>query len=184
MLEFTSKRERRLWIWTLLIVVAIYSTLGLARTLADKLGDSQLFGVGFFLAGCLLVLATVITQGLKIKPSGIEIAVSLGIAAAYLLVFVRMAIPTERSHLIEYGIVAVFILEALQERKRNTNAVPAPALLAIVATILIGSLDECIQAFIPQRTFDPIDILFNSIAAIMAVSASVLLQWAKKRRAA
>ena len=31
----------------------------------------------------------------------------MGIAATYLLVFVRMAIPTERSHLIEYGVVAV-----------------------------------------------------------------------------
>jgi hypothetical protein len=98
---FTSDRERRLWLWTLAVVVAIYSTLGLARTLAVALGDSDLVGVGLFLLGCLLVMASVVTQGLKTRPSGAEIGVALGVAAAYLLVFVRMAIPTERSHLIE-----------------------------------------------------------------------------------
>jgi hypothetical protein len=47
---FTSDRERRLWAWTLAVVVAIYSTLGLARTLAGALSDKGLldavFGLG------------------------------------------------------------------------------------------------------------------------------------------
>ena len=32
---FTSDRERRLWLWTLAVLVAIYSTLGLARALVE-----------------------------------------------------------------------------------------------------------------------------------------------------
>ena len=36
---FTSDRERRLWLWTLAVVVAIYSTLGLAGTLAGALRE-------------------------------------------------------------------------------------------------------------------------------------------------
>lgn len=39
---FTSARERRLWAWTLALVQAIYSTLGLARTLADELRNREL----------------------------------------------------------------------------------------------------------------------------------------------
>ena len=93
---FASNRERRLWIWTAVIVVAIYSTLGLARTLTEQIG-SEFFEVWLFLLGCVLVLATVITQGLKVRPGGAEIAVALGVAAAYLLVLVRMAVVTERS---------------------------------------------------------------------------------------
>jgi len=47
--------------------------------------------------------------------------------------------------------------------------------------ILIGVLDECIQAFLPNRVFDPLDILFNALAAVMAVVASAALTWARRR---
>lgn len=56
-----------------------------------------------------------------------------------------------------------------------------PALLAIVIAALVGVLDECIQAFLPNRVFDPLDILFNVLAAVMAVTASAALAWAQRR---
>ena len=180
---FSSPRERRLWAWTAAVVAAIYSTLGLARTLADQLGN-DFFGVWLFLLGCILVLLAVVTQGLRVRPSGIEIAVALGVAAAYLLVLVRMAIPTERSHLVEYGAVAVLVYEALLERARQGRRVPVPAPLAILIASLVGTLDEGVQWLLPNRTFDPVDILFNVLAAAMAVAASAALQWARRRASA
>ncbi len=176
---FSSNRERRLWIWTAVVVAAIYSTLGLARSLVEHLGN-DFVSVWLFLLGCLLVLLTVVTQGLKVRPGGAEIAVALGVAAAYLLILVRMSVPTERSHLVEYGVVAVFIHEALRERKRQGRRVPVPALLAIVAASLVGAVDEGIQKLIPSRVFDPVDILFNVLAAVMAVTASVALRRARR----
>lgn len=176
---FTSQLERRLWACTLAVIVAIYSTLGLARSMAGALGDTGL-GAGLFILGCLLVLATIVTQGLKRQPSGTEIGVALGIAAAYLLVLVRMTIPTERSHLIEYGVVAIFIYEALMERASRGRRVRVPALLAIVATTAVGVVDEGIQALLPSRVFDPRDMLFNFLAAVMAVVACVALAWARR----
>ena len=175
---FSSRRERRLWAWTLAVVVAIYSTLGLASTLAMALPD-DLAAVGF-LVGMFLVGLTVLTQGLKTRPGGAEIAVALGVATVYLLVFFRMALP-ERSHLFEYSVVAVFIYEALAERASQGRRVPVPALLTILATSLVGVLDECIQSMLPSRMFDPADILFNFLAALMAVVASVALGWARRR---
>lgn len=176
---FSSNRERRLWIWTAAIVAAIYSTLGLARTLTETLGN-EFFSVWLFLLGCILVLLTVVTQGLKVRPGGAEVAVALGVAAAYLLVIVRMAVVTERSHLVEYGVVAVFIHEALTERASQGRRVPVPALLAILAASLVGLVDGGIQKLIPSRVFDPIDILFNVLAAVMAVAASVALRRARR----
>lgn len=176
---FSTDRERRLWAWTIAVVVAIFSTLGLAQTLVVALGDSGL-GAGLFLLCCLLVLATVVTQGLTTRPSSAEITVALGVVAAYLLVFVRMTLPTERSHLIEYGVVAVFIYEALTERARHGRGVPLPALLAVVATSMVGVVDECIQWFLPSRMFEQTDILFNVLAAVMAVATSVALGWARR----
>lgn len=180
MIRFISARERRLWICTLVVVSAIYSTLGLARTLSDALGDKG-FGVSLFLLGCFLALASIVIHGLKPVRSATEIGVVLGIMAAYLLVFVRMSIPTERSHIIEYGVVALFMYEALKERTRHGYRIPFVGLLTILVTGLIGVVDECIQFFIPNRTFDYRDMLFNILAAAMAVTACAALRWVRRR---
>ena len=42
---FTSDRERRLWLWTLAVLVAIYSTLGLARALVEGLRELKLLEI-------------------------------------------------------------------------------------------------------------------------------------------
>ena len=179
---FSSRRERRLWLWVLAVMAAIYATLGLAQTLAETLRERGLLdiSIGLFLLSMFLVGATVLTQGLKVRPGGAEVAVAIGAATAYLLVFTRMTVPTERSHLIEYGIVGVLIYEALTERKSQGRRVPLPPLLAVLATATLGVLDECIQAILPNRVFDPVDILFNLLAGTMAVGASVALAWARR----
>lgn len=177
---FSSRRERRLWIWTLLVVAAIYSTLGLATAWAGLLQDSGLLSF-FFVGAGLLIGSAVVTRGLQVRPGGLEIAVALGVAAVYGLVFVRMALETERSHLIEYGVVALLIYEALTERASQGRRVPAPAVLAFLLAVVVGVVDEGIQAIIPVRVFDPVDILFNALAAFMAVAASAALAWARRR---
>ena len=106
-------------------------------------------------------------------------AVALGVAVVYLKVFVQMGLE-ERTHLIEYDVVAIFIHEALTERASHGRRIPVPAALAILATALVGALDECIQAFLPTRVFDVQDIVFNTLAAVMAVATSLALGWARR----
>ncbi len=55
-----------------------------------------------------------------------------------------------------------------------------PAQLAILATTLVGALDEDIQTVLPSRVFDPVDMLFNLLAAVMAATASSALRWARR----
>ncbi|MEM7532012.1 MAG: VanZ family protein [Chloroflexota bacterium] len=141
---FTSNRERRLWLWTVAVVIGIYSTLGLAATLAGILRNRGLLD-DTFAFGMLLMGIAIVTQVFKTRPRLLEIGVVLGVFAVYLLVFLRMAIPEERSHLIEYSVVGLLIYQALVERKSQGRPVPAPALLAILMTTAIGTLDECIQ---------------------------------------
>lgn len=89
-----------------------------------------------------MVVGVIVARALETRPGGLEIAVALGVVAVYLMVFVRMAIPEERTHLIEYGVVAILVHEALLERARNGRRMANPALLAVLVTGLVGAVDE------------------------------------------
>ena len=177
---FTSRRERRLWIWTLVVVAAIYSTLGLAPTLADELQSRDLYGAIWFIAFLLLIVAVVV-QALKKRPGGVEIGVVIGVVAVYMMVFARIAQPAEHSHLFEYGIVAFLIYLALAERRNNGRHVPSPAVLAVATTAVVGWIDEGIQGLLSNRVYDILDVGVNALAGLLAVTATVALTWVRRQ---
>ena len=177
---FTSTRERRLWLLALAVVVAIYSTLGLAGTLAEELGERGLLEPSF-VGGFLLVISAIVGSTLRRRPGGREVWVALGVAAVYAMVVVRMGIsPAERTHLFEYGLVAVLVYRALEERALNGRSVSAPAVLATAVTALLGWLDEGIQALLPNRVSDLRDVGVNALAGVLAISASLALARARQ----
>lgn len=174
---FTSPRERRLWLWSLAVVAAIYSTLGLAGTLAARLRENNLMTAAFFVL-MILTVATIIGSGLKRRPRRREVWVGLGLTAVYGMAVLRMGVsPEERTHLFEYGVVAVLIYQALRERAQNGGRVPVPPLLALVVTALLGWLDEGIQALLPNRVYDDFDVMSNAIAATIGIVGSVTIGW-------
>ena len=178
MAVFVSRRERRLWLWTLIAVATIYFTLGLTRRVAWALRDNDLLTITF-VAGMVLVAATVAAHAVRRRAGQAEIIVWFGIAAVYVMLFARIGLVEERTHLIEYGVVAVFVFEALSERFGSNPR--RAAVLAVVVTSLIGWLDEGIQAILPNRVYDIRDVGFNAGAAVVAVLASLAIGWAERR---
>lgn len=176
---FNSKREKRLWLWALVVLLAIFSTLFAGRPLADLFANQDAQAV-IFLLGMLLVGSAMLIHALKTKPDKFEVAVWVGITAVYIMFILRLGLP-ERSHLIEYSVLAILIHKALKERI-NSEGIMKPALLALIITFLIGVLDECLQLFIPDRHFDPTDIVFNGIAVSMAIGSSAIISWIRKIR--
>ncbi|MXY86409.1 MAG: VanZ family protein [Chloroflexi bacterium] len=170
---FSSARERRLWLWVLAVVALIFASLGFSGRLVDLLNDDNA-GAAAFSVALLLVAATVLTDGLQTRPTRVEVAVAFGVAAVILMVFLRLTLA-ERSHLIEYGVLGVFIHAALTERAERGRRMPWPAALAILAAAAIGVIDEVIQLALPHRVFDPIDMLFNTLAAGSSVAAGLVL---------
>lgn len=179
---FSSRRERRLWIWALAVVVAIYATADLARTLADALRESGLLELTptMFSVGMLLIGIAILVQGLRERSRGVEVGFALGVAAIAVIGFARGIAAAERSHLIEYAVLALIIHEALVERTAHGKRVPVPALLAIALTTAVGVVDECIQFFVPSRTFDLFDIGFDLLASVLAVGSSVSIRWVRR----
>jgi hypothetical protein len=177
---FTSNREKQLWYWVIGLLIPIFSLLFIGRPLAEYFRDRELISTGFWI-GLWLIGITMIVYGLRFRPGKMEIAVWLGIAAVYLLTLLRMAVPEERSHIIEYSIVAIFVHLALVERAKLDDRVTHPFYFALIITIIIGTLDECIQLFLPDRVFDYRDILFNILAAGMALTSVKILGYVRKR---
>lgn len=173
---FTSPRERRLWLWAFAVLAAIWSTLALGGAWVEALRGSALLGIGF-VAGFVVVLAAVAAEALSRRPRAREVFVAAAIGAAFWMVVVRMGIPVvERTHLFEYGLLAVLIHGALCERRGGGRRVAAPALYALVATATLGWIDEGIQALLPNRVYDLRDVGFNALAGLMTISASLLLR--------
>ena len=175
---FTSRRELRLWLWAVAVVTAIYSTLWAAGALAEGMRERDLLGVAFAL-GFLFVLAAIAGSALRRRPGKKEVWVGLGVTAVYVMVVVRMAME-ERTHLFEYGFLAVLIHQALVERVRNGRRVPAPAAVAVVLAALLGWIDEGIQGLVPNRVYDLRDVGVNALAGLMAITASLALTWARR----
>ncbi len=174
----TTARERRLWFGVLVALAAIWATLPLAGELTELLREFRpmvdgAFALAFFtLLGSMAALALTRRRGLR------ELWALLGIGLIFGMTFLRVSIP-ERTHLFEYGLVAVLINEALLERREVGRSALRPAILAIALTAVLGLFDELVQSVLPDRVFDPIDIGFNAIAGLMTVGASVVLRWAR-----
>jgi hypothetical protein len=178
---FTSGRERRLWIWTLVIVAAIYSTLGPAQVLVAMLRERNLLQISFALILVMIGIA-IIWRWIKQPPGWWELGVWLTAAAVYTFAFIRVETLEERSHMIEYSLVAILIYQALLERARQDRHVLYPAALAFGATVALGFLDEGIQVVLPTRVFDLVDVGFNALAALMAIIVSMALGWERGLR--
>ncbi|RMH11916.1 MAG: hypothetical protein D6701_14330 [Gemmatimonadetes bacterium] len=98
----------------------------------------------------------------------------------YATTMVRLPVPEARSHLFEYGVLAMLVYHALLERRGNGRPVRWAAPSAVVVVTLVGWLDEVLQFFLPNRTYDLVDVGFNAIAATMGVGATALMGWARR----
>lgn len=176
---FTSKLEKLLWLLAVLVFVVIFSTLFIGSPLLNLLSNQNIQAAIFFM-GMILISALVLYHGLKSTSLSNMTGVYMGLIAVYLMLFLRLGLP-ERTHLMEYSVLAIFIYQALNERFKNSDKQIKPALWAMVITFLIGTLDETIQFFVPDRVFDLNDIFFNCFAACSAIGMILFLRWARKK---
>ncbi len=176
---FKTALEKRYWSYALFIYVAILSSIVLGAPFQKWLWGQEVQLV-LFLLGMLLTGITLLVFGLRLRPGKTELILWLGFAAIGVLLMFRLG-AAERSHLMEYGVLAIFIYKALSERRGTEASYLVTALLAFVITSLLGALDEGIQSLVPQRVFDPEDILFNILAAFLATGGSLVINWARKK---
>ncbi|MEE2827745.1 MAG: sulfatase [Myxococcota bacterium] len=144
----------------LILVGGIYGTLGCARPASEWLRGHGL------LVPTLVVLALVsgMTALVLLRRDGRrqEVVPWVPLVLTFLS-FVFLAdywrLPEERLHLVEYGLVGLLAWPVCRARM----------LPALLLAGLLGAGDELIQYFLPDRTFDPWDIVANLVASSAAV---------------
>ena len=179
MLTFKNTVEKRYWLYATIVYLLILVSLVLGTPFQKWLWGQDVQAV-LFLLGMLLTGITIIVFGLKLRPKSPELILWLGFATIGVMLIFRLGAP-ERSHLMEYGILAIFIYKAFAERLGVEKSFLVVGMLAFLTTSFLGILDEGIQYFVPQRVFDPEDILFNMLAAFMAVAGSLILHWVRRK---
>lgn len=168
-----------MWLWALAAFAAILASMSYSPRLAQMLREQGVLEATF-IAGVSLIAVFVLWDAVNTRLGRRDLAILLGIAAVYLITFSRIGLPEERTHLIEYGVVAVLVYRALLERKENGRRVWSPALSAVLAVAILGGIDEAVQLLHPERVFDWRDVGFNCLAGILAVTANKAILLTKK----
>ena len=176
---FTTPREKRYWLYAAVVIIGIFFSLSFGEPIIKVFG-SHSAQVILFLLGLALTGGAIVMEGLKVRLSKAEISTGLGLVAVFIMFIFRLE-AAERSHIIEYSVLAIFIYKAIVERLNPVNHFLKPGLFAFLATFVVGVVDECIQLFLPYRVFDPQDIVFNTLAALMGIGGSMILQWIRKK---
>ncbi len=178
-MSFSSRKEKGFWISAVIVVLLIFSTMFYAPILRNWVSEYHmlqgLFVVAFFMVVIMLVLYAIWS-----KPSIRQLAVGIGIAAVALLFLMRLHLPEERTHLMEYSVLALLIHSAFNERKNNGKLGASPLLLAFLLAFLIGLMDEVVQSMFPDRNFQLEDIAFNFIAVSFATGSVLIMNLVKR----
>ncbi len=181
-----SRLKPTLW-WTSVIfyTIGIFIATPYLPSLIDaasaqwsKSGVSRfVLAVELVLAVCILILAIIFLIKKKKKP--ILFLVFLGFI--FLLCFVLYLIirnPYEFTHLPEYALLSILLVQALKSRKRflqdeseetekNTSFLKNPYVLSIMIVSLVGIADETYQYFLPGRFFTIYDIFLNALGGFL-----------------
>jgi CDP-diglyceride synthetase len=178
--------ERRWWIAAAATLAAIYASLSWMQALLDALRERNLLRKSI-VAAAALAAAGVVGWLARRRAGWREWLVLAVIAALYAVVASRFDVVQERIHLLQYGLVALLFLGALEARASGgagafldaTATAFRPAAGAVLLTAAAGWLDEGIQGVLPNRHYDLRDVGLNALAGAMAVGALAGLRRAR-----
>lgn len=93
---------------------------------------------------------------LRLAPKRAIIISSLIIGLGFLIQESFINFPAERAHFVKYSLLGMIVsLEKVYNRSSLKFVIP------LVFVLLVGVADETVQYFVPDRFFDPLDILYN-----------------------
>ena len=162
-----TESPRISWIYVLLAILVIYSTIPLARALRETIDASVGRDVFIYLVAALTAVGAYYAFK-NLRRRQLPRSAHAWLAAIFLFfgiaIYQLRAIPEEAIHLAEYGLLGLLVYRALSHSMRDYLIYPAAATLVAI----VGIVDEYIQWVVPSRYFDLRDIAINAVAAMLA----------------
>lgn len=166
---FTSTSETLYWKLAAITVCFILSPLFIPIPWSGWFDDDQM--AFLFLVGMLLVGLSVVFELWKQNASWVTLVIVMGLIAVIYMFLLRLTMA-ERSHLIEYTVLTLFVFKAMSIRNHD-RAGASIFLNTFWWCFGVSFVDEVLQLFIPHRVFDTNDILFNALA----ISGCLFFLW-------
>jgi hypothetical protein len=158
------------WSGTIIYTAIIYTTLGVALTINNRINaflGGRLNLLLYIVYSLISVAAVSYIVFLKKERSKLKYIALFLFIGAFIGLLEYTHLPAEKIHLIEYGLLGIFLYNAL---KIDLDRFGAKLYLcgALICTI-IGAVDEVIQGFLPSRIFDWRDIFLNGASSALAL---------------
>jgi VanZ family protein len=162
----------KLWIWTLLCALFIFSAVPVARSFQKFVYNTV--GKEFFtyfvlsvILCCLSVLLYYLIFKFKVKTTSQYVWLLIcGGLYVYSTLRLRQH-PEEAFHLLEYGLLAFLTYRALSHRIQDWTIY----ITSVILASCVGVADEFIQWLLPSRYWSYKDVGINSLAAAILVFA-------------
>ena len=166
-MENSDTHKRTLWTIIALLVLLIYATAPVMRTvqryLTQALGPDMM-GTSIYVV-LFAILAAAFAFLYRLSPSRTLTLVFPLVVLAGLSFIVRR--PEESVHYFEYALVAFLAVRALGTPRKQLA-------LALAFTVAVGAGDEAIQYLLPNRVGAMSDVLMNSTGGAIGVWAGRL----------
>lgn len=134
----------------------------------------KVFGVNnmrmFFASVGLVAIFYLFFNLIKKKSGFLKIAVNLLVIILAVMYWQGFDIFEERTHLLQYGLIGYLAIKDFQKANKPIRAI----IFAAVFILLVGSLDEIFQRFIPWRVGDIRDVFADLISGIFGVILYIL----------
>ncbi len=163
------------------LLLSIWASLGVARTVTNALRDANLLRVTVAVLFGVAAAVSLVWILRDARNRSLRVLAALGgVGALYAAIVLPMSSPEEKAHFVEYGAVALLAWAALPSRWSTGRRLGAAALFTLGA----GWIDEGIQALLPSRYYDLRDVAFNGAAGLLALGALQWVRWARGPSAA
>ncbi|MCB4757032.1 MAG: VanZ family protein [Elusimicrobia bacterium] len=159
------------WALAIVYVLFIYATLGVIRiptTFLRTLGLLRFALLALYLSCFATFLIFLIRSGTK---NIWRFAALVAMFVVYYFSAIKIKIPEEQVHFLEYGLVGILFLRALTLHiGYNWKSYLAAFLIGSLA----GTLDELLQKIVPNRYYDITDVLLNALSVSMGLIICII----------
>lgn len=162
----------RTWVLVGVYVAVLFASVPYARDIVVGLREQHLLGTSvtllYFAAVVGLVYHVVFDVRLSDRIAFLALVLLALVTGSLVL---GLAVPEERIHFLQYGLLALFCRRALAWHLEPQGQILGAVALASAA----GVLDELLQGVTPERVCDVRDMMINAVAAFLAIVAEEAL---------